>query len=195
MVNVRQVVVQWTTASGPGKVSVFNFSAAGATITAQRAALKALLEVVDSNLVPGTLWSIESAGRVLDDSTGALVGAWSDGAVITGAGGAAGQPVADATQVLLQWQTGVIEGARFLRGRTFIPGLNRDYTNLGNVAPSIVSTWGAAMTTFVGASVGFGIWRRPWPGSPTRPAYTGAFQGASTGDVWAELAVQRRRRG
>lgn len=195
MVNIRQVQVNWVTQSGPGKVSVFNFSAAGASITAQRDALRTMLEVLDSNLVPGTTWSIENAGRVLDDATGALTGAWSDGAAITGAGGAAGQPVADATQVLLQWQTGVIEGGRFLRGRTFIPGLNRDYTNLGNLSTSIVTTWGAALTTFVGSSTGFGIWRRPWPGSVTRPAYSGAFQAASTGDVWPELAVQRRRRG
>lgn len=190
MANIREVIVDWTTLSGPGKVSVFHFAAPTVSVATQRAALGTMLMIIDSNLVEETEWSIRTEGRILESTTGELTGSWTDATVREGAGGASGNSVTDPTQVLLRWRTGQIRNGRFLIGRTFIPGLNEGYTTGGNIAPGILTTWGAAMSTFVGSASGFGVW-----GKPSGTAGAGVFHEATGSQVWSEAAVLRRRRG
>ena len=195
MATIREIPVGYTLLNGRTGVNIYHFASTGFTADDQCDALGDLMETLDSNLVPGTIWRIPSEGRQLDSATGELVSAWTATTFRTGDGGAAGQPVADATQVLLRWQTAAIRRGRFLRGRTYVPGLNNGYTTAGNVSSALGSTWATAIGAFLDREVGFGVWGRPLPAKGASPAAPGVFALATGGGVWAELAVQRGRRG
>lgn len=195
MVTINEIPVEYTLTNGRTGVNIHHFLASAASADDQCDALADLMETLDSNLVPETAWRIPGEGRQIESATGALTGAWTATTFRTGTGGASGQPVADATQVLLRWQTAAIRRGRFLRGRTFIPGLNNGYTTGGNISSALGSTWATAVGTFLDRNVGFGIWGRPLPARGPVPAAPGVFAEASGGGVWQELAVQRGRRG
>lgn len=184
----REIVVDWITPSGAGKASVFFFTN-GNPIGDQRLALATFLGNIDGSLTVGTTWTVRTTGRELDDATGGLVDAWSDATVRTGTGGVGTEPVADSTQVLYQWHTGDIVNGRFLRGRTFIPGLAASNLDSGNLDPAVASGFAGYGTTLISAGVGLGVWHRPQGGAG------GQFETTNSCTVWTEFAVLRRRRG
>lgn len=186
---VREILVDWTTASGGGKVSVLYFLEA-TTVAEQRAALGTWLGGLAGGLHSTTQYSVRTEGRELDTSTGALTGAWVEPTVYAGAGTASGgQPIADATQVLVRWQTGNIVGGRFLQGRTYIPGLMTSNVAGGNLAPTVRSAYAGHSGNLVSAAVQLAVWHRPTGGAG------GEAWAVEAASVWTELAVQRRRRG
>lgn len=184
----REIIVDWTTPAGGGKVSVLWFDLAG-NAAIQRGELGDFLGQVDQGLSNQVTWTIRTAGRDLNDATGALVGAWADGTTETGVGNNALEPVADATQILFQWLTGSIVNGRFLRGRTFIPGLPASSLDNGNLSAASNASFQGIADSFLTASETFGVWHRPTLGAG------GVFELAQEASVWAELAVLRRRRG
>lgn len=184
----REILVDWTTSSGAGKVSVFQFIAAS-DVAAQRAALAAFLGAVDAELDSGTSWSIRTAGREVLAADGSLLGAWTDSPIYSGVGGISGEPVADSTQALVRWLTDHIVGNRFLQGRTFIPGLSATNLSDGNIDASAGGTIQIAATALIAASVQLAVWHRPIEGAG------GVEWAVDTASVNTELAVLRRRRG
>lgn len=183
----REILVDWTTASGSDHRSVMFFDLSGAVAT-QRAALKAFLDTIKSQLDNGVTWTIETSGRELDDTTGALTGQWSESTASTGVGVVNGEPVPDAAQVVMQWRTGVIVNGRFLQGRTYIPGLTAAQLSDGNVSATTISAWTTAGTTLEGVANGLQVWHRPVSGSG------GQASNVLSAAVWPELGVLRRRR-
>lgn len=182
-----EILVDWTTPAGNEHRNVMYFDAT-LSIGAQRTALSTFLTAVKASLSNQVSYSIEQSGRVLDDATGALVGSWSQATALTGSGGSATQPVADATQILFRWFTPSIVNGRFLKGRTFIPGLFSGGLSGGNLLAAQVTGLSAAANTFANDPAGFGVWHRPSQGAG------GDFVLTTSGSVWSELAVLRRRR-
>jgi hypothetical protein len=183
----REILVDWTTPAGGGFRSVLYFDAAIA-VAGQRAALATFLGDVDAILENDAAWSIESTGRDVDSATGTLLGLWSDSTPYGGTGGVSGEVVADATQMLFRWETGVIINGRFVTGRTFIPGLDRGGLVQGNLSTGLAATLTGYANTLAGSGVGFSIWHRPQGGS-------GGFSApVDSGICMTELAVLRRRR-
>ena len=196
----RDVLVDWTTINGSGKVSVFHFLEA-TPVTAQRAALQTFLQVVASKQTNPTKYTISQSGREWDAVTGALTGAWADATAYTGIGLITGNEVADATQLLVQWQTGHVVNGRFLHGRTFLPGMASAQEVGGNVQGSTLTTIGPAAQALCNANVQLCVWHRPQvpagtpPGNPDDvPRSGGVVWPATVGQVWTEWAVLRRRR-
>jgi len=190
----REILVDWTTASGSDHRSVTFWNDA-TPVAEQRVALKAFLDTIKSQLDNGVTWTIETSGRELDDDTGVLTGVWSEATASTGVGVVNGEPVADATQVLVQWSTDTIVGGRFLKGRTYIPGLSTSNLSNGNVASATISAWTTAAAALIAAGKQFGVWHRPKQIVPGTPGSAGGlFEPAETGAVWSELAVLRKRR-
>lgn len=195
MTTVREILVDWTTISGAGKVSVFNFTNLVA-VASQRVTLKSFLTDADGICAQATSWSIRTSGREMDATTGALTGAWVDPTVSIGTGGAIETSAPDSTQALVRWKTGVIVGTRFLQGRTYIPGLAVSTSVAGNLNSGAITTLTTAAAAFAAATNEFGIWRRPIhdpnDGSLVR---AGQFAEVTAGVAWNEFAVLRRRRG
>lgn len=187
MATLREVVTDWTTPAGGGFKTVMHWDATFAPANV-RADLGAFWTTIAGALDNNVSWLIETAGRLVDDATGNLVGAWTDATLRTGVGQVAGECVADATQVLMRWDTGAIVGHRFLIGRTFIPGMAAAQLVGGNTSQILRTTWDGAAATMIAAAHGFGVWHRPVGGSG------GVFRPAAKGTTQVELAVLRRRR-
>jgi len=188
MTTIREILVDWSTPAGGGFRSVTYWDTTQ-SIATQRAALGTLLGTVDNQLDSNTLWTVETTGKEIDDGTGTLVNIWSETTAQTGAGATAGQCVPDAAMILLRWNTSTIRGGRFVKGRTYIPGLSTANVLDGNLATATVSALNTAVSTFVSSATSFGVWSRP------DGATAGLICDVTTASVWSEFAVLRRRRG
>lgn len=182
-----EVLVDWTTASGGGKVSVLYV--ADTTTEAFRGRLGTFLSGINSRLHTTTKWSIRGSGRKIDSATGTLLGEWIGSAAITGTGTGTGEPLPDACQALIRWNTGVVVAGRFARGRTFIPGLTTAGTTGGNLTPAVQSAIQTGATTLLAGGPSLLVWHRPVGGAG------GTNNAVTSSTVWNELAVLRRRRG
>lgn len=191
----REILVDWVTPSGSDHRSVFYFATATA-VASQRSALSTFLTVLNGSLDDHVAWNIENTGRELDDDTGTLTGVWTHATTFTQVGLGSGEMIPDASQVLMRWNTGTIIAGRFLKGRTYIPGMSTGGMVNGNVSSAIQTAWAAAGASLISAGVGMGVWHRPKVITPGVPGSAGgSFHNATAATVWPELAVLRRRRG
>lgn len=123
-------------------------------------------EVVQINAATGALENVASV------STSPVVGA--------GGTNLAGQ----ALSILFRWNTGTVVNGRFLKGRTYIPGMSPGTIAAnGELAPATADILLAATVGLIGPGA-FSVW------SPTG----GVAYDVSSASIWSELAVQRRRR-
>ena len=182
-----EVIVDWTTPAGSGFVSVLYFDSATAN-TVARNDVGDWLGTTDTLLSNATHWSVRPDTRLLDDATGTLVGAGTDGTIYSGTGNGASGSVPDAAQVLIRWSTNTIINGRFLKGRTYIPGCGADLMSNGNVSSAGLTGFNTEANDFITASPTFGVWHRPVSGSG------GQFVAADGASVWSEFAVLRGRR-
>lgn len=189
MVSIREILVDWTGVQGGGMVSVFNFGISGpGIVTAQREAINDALASLDSVVSSTASWTVRTDGREFDVATGTLTGSWSDSTPYTATGGSIGSaPVPDAAQGLIRWTTDTIVNGRFVRGRTFIPGLRGDMTS-GNLSSADITALQTGADLLVSAAVDFGVWHRPQGGAG------GALAPVTGASVWSEYAILRRRR-
>lgn len=183
----REILVDWTTDSGTGKVSVFYFNEA-TSVASQRSALNTFLSGVDGSCANSISWSIRTAGVERNSTTGILESAWVDSTVYSGTGASATEPVPDASQALFRWQTDHVVNGRFLTGRTYIPGWSVANVTNGNITEANRAGVEAIGQALITAGVQLGVWHRPVL------AAGGQFWSADVCDVWAEFAVLRRRR-
>lgn len=187
---INQVLTRWSVPNGASDVTtVMNFDE-GTPVAQQRTALAAFWTNVSEALNPDVSWTIEGAGRILDEATGSLVGTWADTGPITGEGTSSGTGiVANATMMLVRWRAPMIVNGRRLQGRTFIPGASATASQGGEVEPLTVAGITNAAQALVNTGVGFGVWSRP------TDQRSGLFYEANDADCWGEFAVQRHRRG
>jgi hypothetical protein len=187
-VAIREITTEWTLPSGSGHLSVMYFDA-GVAVAAQRTALHTFWTSVKALQSTTTVYNISGAGRELDEASGLLTGSWTESSVKNGAGGSGSVSVPDAVQALIQWRTVTITNGRFLRGRTFVPGLGIGQTSGGNVIGTAVTTLQTAANALIASGAALDVWHRPVAGSG------GAKDAVSTASIWTEFAVLRRRRG
>jgi len=194
--DLTEIITDWSTGSGRAGLSVMYFDTSIIDETTTRSELADFWGTIDAYLDSNTRWTIRTTGRVVDSSTGALVGEWTEPTLRTAFGSVSGAAVADLAQVLVRWNTGVVVRGRFLKGRTFIPGYASSLQaegQVGSVQQAAIASAGANLL----AGANLQVWQRPFAGSadPVRPAYSGSSARAETASVWAEFASQRNRRG
>lgn len=185
---VREILTDWNTPAGGGRVSVMYFDDT-VSVVSQRAALATLWTTLEPRLGSTVTWTIRTEGRNLHTGNGQLLGQWEDTTSRTGTGNdAASTVIPDASQVLFRWRTGIVVKGRFLQGRTYVPGMTAASLTSGNVSAAARNEWNTAINTFLGANVGLEVWHRPVNQSGGTTGFV------LTGSVWSELAVLRRRR-
>jgi hypothetical protein len=187
MAVIREIRTLWLLPTGSNHVSVMYFDSATA-VASQRTALQTFWTAVKALQSNVCSYTIDTAGRELDDATGTLTGSWSEGSAKTGTGANGGPQVADATQGLIQWRTGTIVNGRFVRGRTFVPCIASSQEIGGNLASASVTALQSAANALIAAGVGLKVWHRPIAGSG------GSAPAVGTASIWTEFAVLRRRR-
>lgn len=182
-----EVLTQWTIPSGINTRSVMYF-AEGVGLAAARQSVNTLFTNVRSLIGTGVTWQVLPDARVLDETTGTMTGIETDATARVGSGNAAALFVADATQVLLTWTTGRVINGRFVKGRTFVPGLDANLLAGGNLGAGTQATFAGAAQALAGSASGFGVWHRPKGG------VGGILVPTTGGGCNKELAVLRRRR-
>jgi len=157
-------------------------------VATQRTALHAFYTGTKAFQATSGSYAIQTAGREVDENTGQLVNSWNETSSKTGTGTGGATQLADATQILVQWRTSTIHGSRFVRGRTFLPGISSPQLSGGNVLAATVSSIAALGATLAGSGAGLQVWSRPVAGA-------GGLASDVTGcTVWNEFAVLRQRR-
>lgn len=191
--QIRQIITYWTTINGGGKVSVMYFTS-GNPVEDQRDSLEQLFDSCMAACDNSTSFVIRTEGVEVDDANGVLLGAWNDTTARTGTGAGAGEPVADASQILIRWRTPAIVEGRFVTGRTNVPGMGNGNLVNGNVGTSAQAIITGAANQLVNDAVGFGVWHRPLKDDDGNVIRDGSFHEADSGNCWTELGVLRRRR-
>jgi hypothetical protein len=193
-VSVRQILVDWTTINGGGKVSVTYWDNT-ASVATQRSALHAFLSAYMGACDNSTSYTIRTTGVELSEATGALIGAWSETSSKTDSGDQTDEPVPDAVMALARLKTATIFGGRFVQGRIYLPGLDQEQIVGGNLGSSAQTAINNAGTTLAASAGNLVVWSRPLKdpddGSITR---AGVQSDVTSITAWSELAVLRRRR-
>lgn len=182
-----EITTSWAIPSGiPTKTYMYWQSAEPLTLL--RARLGVFWDAIESVLSSQIYWSVDPTGKTLDPATGALLAEWSEGTVVAGQGSGGAQPAADATQINCQWNTGIVIGGRFLKGRSYIPGVSTSALANGNLNGAQRTAVNVAAQALCDANLGFSVWSRPING------FGGSQHPATTATVRSELAVLRKRR-
>lgn len=182
---VVELIGSW---SGPGRTPKLNIwhGADGAAPDAVAAAVRAFYDGIKAEIADTYSVAIEPNYRILDATTGAMTDA---GLLTTGTAAVEGTsslgPLPDAVSALVRWNTGMIVNGRFLKGRTFVPGVSYDNLTGGNMSAGCVTTFNTAAAALVNLDAGFAVWSRT----------AGVVHPVIAGDTWTEYATQRRRRG
>lgn len=187
MADLREILVNWTTAAGGGFKTVTYWDDTHA-INDQRQGLHDFLVAIRGQLANTVTFFQDQSGRVVDAGTGTLTGVWNDAEAFGNVGNGGAQCVSDATQVVVQWLTGAITNGRFIRGRSFIPGLVTTALSGGNLSPTAFGVFAPAAQALAAADLGLAVWHRPVLGTG------GNFSEVIDANVWTELGVLRRRR-
>jgi hypothetical protein len=109
--------------------------------------------------------------------------------VLADTGDSATDPVTQASQALIRWRSGVYLNSREVRGRTFIPGILETYSTNGELDAGIVAGQAEEIEAFITSSGCVPVlWHRP------KAIDDGAMVPITSGSLWNEFAVLRRRR-
>lgn len=180
----------WTTPGGGGASTIYSLSSSTPQIVAD--AIDAFLVSLKAGLSSQVSMVQSPEVRVISDGDGTLQQVFNVNVDPAVQGNVAGQPVADASQILFRWNTGSIVAGRRLVGRTFVPGLPVGSLAGGNLSAASAADFATKGNNLINSLTGTNklvVWHRPKAG-------VGGITFPMTGcSVWTEMAVLRRRRG
>lgn len=155
-----------------------------------------------------TLWmpndlhiQVENTGDIIESTTGALTGDWSEAAVTEVVGmdtGAFSAP----SGLCINWLTGTVLDGHRVKGKTYmVPLAGVTYDNDGTVRTDALETFRAEAAVFRDSQdSSLVVWHRPFPGAPAVPprparaAHLGGHALVTNVQVNDKVAVLRSRR-
>ena len=160
MANLARVRTVWS--GSPivgGGVSTWYFSEAHSGFLAD---INSFFTAIRTIMPLGLTWTTENTGDLVDVTTGALTGSWTDGSssLITSTGNA---EHAAGVGTRIRWSTTGITNKRRVRGSTFIVPLPASgYDPQGTIVTATLTALGTAATAlFSGSDGNMRIWTRP----------------------------------
>lgn len=145
--------------------------------------------------------TVQTAGDVLEDTTGVLTGSWDAATAPVTSAGADGAPYAAPAGVCLDWLTDQVVDGHRLRGRTYVVPLGgAQYQTDGSIYPTTLASLIGYANDFVAAANGNAlIWHRPRKASaagvvPVVTARAGSHAFITSSRVPDKTAVLRSRR-
>lgn len=184
MTTLGRLRVSWTGFTGAPGLSTFYAEDTGSGFCAAVLNFFTQIRGVLPNVVTIT---VPSEGDLINDASGALVGAWSDtgGGTTTGNGGTT---YAGPVGAVVHWNTGAIINSRRLRGSTFIVPVASGFDDTdGTVSSGGLSTLRTQASNLVGAVATLRAWHRPGNTSGSSALITSA-------SVPDKMVVLRSRR-
>lgn len=197
MTSLNRVRVGWSGFPGAPGVSTFYFLDVATAV----ASLVTLFTALRPNCPTDVTWRVESAGDIIEDTTGVITGAWGADPVSDITGSASGTYSAPSGG-MIGWETATILDGRRLRGRTFIvPLAGSQYDSSGSLTADAYNGMGdSAIAFLVEQSSSFVLWHRPrvaHAADGSRPAVTARTGGhglVTTSRVPDKAVVLRSRR-
>lgn len=188
--RLRVVMSNWPGA--PGYINLYETSAV-VDHTPYRTFFNALAALFPTGL---TL-TFPGSGDIINEGTGAIVGAWTVAAPAPVIGSGAGNYAGGAGAVVDWLTSGVVAGRRPM-GRTFlVPITTTFFDTNGSLSAAAISTILAAAQAMI-ASLGptFLVWSRPFPGGPggDPPSRLGTVNPVTSARVPDLAATLRSRR-
>lgn len=185
MTVIDRNVTTWTGWPGGPGISVFYATQGGGVADK----LQIFFAAVKSLIVGGVVITVAQSGDSIDDTTGQIVGTWTQsnaGPVTCTAAGA----FAPQTGARVRWNTSGIENGRRVRGATFlVPVTSSSLSNTGALLGSSVTTIQAAASALIVSGAGHQvIWHRPSKKGP------GASFPITSATCLTEVANLRSRR-
>lgn len=154
---------------------------------------------LSSLLCLNTTITVEAVGDILDETTGVLTGAWSETAVEPVVGTSDAQYAAPAGAVII-WETGVVQDAHRLRGKTYVvPLAATAYAYDGSLTTDALTTVRGAADSLAAAN-DLVVWHRPRSARAadgSRPAVTaraGGYANITAATVHDFVAILTSRR-
>lgn len=141
---------------GPGVATMFFLDVATAV-----SSVHSFWTTVKAGMPSDVNLQVENTGDIIEDTTGALTGAWGATAVSSLSGVGTG-PYSAPSGACITWLTDTITDRKRLRGRTFVVPLAGDmYQSDGSLASGTLSNLqGAADDLIAAQSASFVIWHR-----------------------------------
>lgn len=193
MVAMHRVRLQWTGfVSGPAVSTLFFTPSADSSANAQTVVnrVAAFMTSIKSSIYGSCTWTVSGQVDVIDDHTGDLNGSWG----VTGAsdgGSGSVNPVPQANQLNIRFETGVVYNGKRVRGHMYIPG-SCTFNAAGAPSGAILTQVPANMAALLGPTHPLTIWRRPI--GPHGSINNGLGYPATAGLLQPKYAVLRSRR-
>lgn len=164
MTNLLRVRAELSGAAVTGpSVSTFY---GDATQTGFPAAVRAFYAALAGDLPNGLTVAVDSAGDIILDTNGSLVGTWSEasGAVV---GGTDNNGWVQGVGARVRWNTTAVRTRRRVRGTTFVVPIGKDmFTSAGMIDDAMIARWITAGNTLRAAASGaMRVWSRPHKGA------------------------------
>lgn len=187
MASIAVIPVVWDGLPGLPGVSVFY--SIGTDASAAIAALNTWFGANKALYPNGLSWQTPSAGDIVDETDGELIGDYTGAAgAVTAATGGAGI-YAGGVGMRVRWNTSGIVNRRRVRGSTFmVPLLGSAYDGSGTIQNASVATVQTASNALVAAGV-LRVWHRPSPGGSDGVSYP--FMSALVPDRVSTLRSRR----
>lgn len=127
--------------------------------------IAAFFDALKSAITTAVTITVPSSGDILEDTTGVLVGTWSDpgtGGVITGT---SAENFVMGAGARVRWNTSGIHAGRRVKGTTFIAPIQiSSYSGTSALSAPFQAAFQTAADALVAAVPELAIWSRPKPG-------------------------------
>jgi len=151
-------------------------------------AFRAFLVTTGGNFPTALTWSFPSAGAVINEQTGVLESAWSDGSPPANVSGLSANTWVNGVGLRVKWTTGAFYHGHRVTGATFfVPLQINAYEGAGNIVAVNLGQFVSAAATML-ASASFRVWSRP---SPEGVGQSFAVNGADVPDKVSWLRGRR----
>lgn len=194
---MNEILINWNVTNTRGGTSVLYTEAGTGVVATQRAQIAFFFSDTARLFANTTTATVATQGRVIEDTTGQLIGDWSDSSPVTMQGTGTNPPVQNSSQALMRLNTGLISEGRRIKGRWFLPGFSAATSEGGELNGDAQDELASAAGGMV-ANGGLLVWSRPRPAGSGQngdlPARVGTSADVTSMTAWNEFAVLRNRR-
>lgn len=179
-----RIQTEFTGLPGTPYLSTMYFNEVAGSVEDAHAAVAAFWGDLANDLCGGLVWEVLPDVAIINATTGLTTGVETV-PVVQGEASGAASPLPYATQGLIRWSTGIFEGGREIKGKTYLPGMITGGNTAGRPNAGALQAFQSAVDVILSAAGSeLVIWSRKNLSAAT----------ATGGSPWNQYAVLRSRR-
>ena len=160
MALIERMRVPWTGGPVVGDgLTTFHFTLGA---IGKAAGVAAFFDAIKNQFPSPLTWSIPNTGDMIEDTTGALSGTWTEGSPASVVATGAASFYVQGVGARVKWRTSSIVGGRRVVGSTFLaPVLGEKFSGSGAITEDMRSAFALAASDLLEAVETMVIWSRP----------------------------------